>query len=50
MITEGIAICLDFKDKYEFQRLVSKFEEELLPAFAKVIAKKTEEYLKKLGY
>ena len=38
------------RDRYEYQRLRDKIQEELLPAFAKVIAKKTEEYLKKLGY
>ncbi|WP_048146608.1 hypothetical protein [Pyrococcus abyssi] len=57
ILGDGIAIYTEIKnggigskrDRYEYRRLMDKFENELLPDFAKVIAKKTEEYLKKLG-
>ena len=50
VINDGFAAYVDFEDKYEFNKLRDNVERNLLPAFAKVIAKKTEEYLKKLGY
>ncbi|MFA4647022.1 hypothetical protein P8X24_07185 [Pyrococcus kukulkanii] len=49
IISAGIGVYSS-GDKYKFEELNTKVEKELLPAFARVIAKKTEEYLNRLGY